>query len=702
METTSEPPTTMSAGGGASNAEFEQDLNCDHHQSSHTTSNEDVMRENDNHDNNQSQSNPPQENEMVMDVEPSSLSSFGHKNYTPISLSEHENENENAIREVNSGDNSGEININSENENDSSKRTMHENSYQSTIAYARRAERDYINIRNAIDLEEDRVDRVAIPHPQNSNDGNSNSNSNNNSINLDPSSNDVYANNTRGNNNNNNNNNDNNNVDGRDSHIDAAARELLLQLARDYINQRFANADRANDNNNDNNVNDNDDNNVNDNVEMGMFGRRFNLLLLRRMVTLNRKHPFRDFLIFLYVTSAIVVPLMETNIHCEPSLRVWIIIMGVYVFIRCMLYITSRSLKRRIIQADLAGNRDPYIWSRRLYTFEMRLMELLDVFGVITFCVGNLMVIRAQQCYHEAPISTWSGLILVLLTNGCLLYPFCKKLSALCGNDPNHHHDPNGNEIPPALRLHLSRSREDVKRAWTQWLETNGSRSFDYCPEAIRDESITEYTYGDEEPACPICLDDFKGCDNVRVQSFPCPSRHIFHEQCLLDFLYSVSGRDTMPSCPCCRASAGERRDRSRSSGTEEVPIAASIDENDNNDNNGSNNDRDHCTDENKRDNITNTNNECNDNDIAIDVVEGSVMVCATSTSHNAREETHTLTSDGINQQSVPPLLPHPEESLMCCGETPTGWTQLNTDNDDAVIAASPAYENVSDHQNMA
>ena len=630
------------------------------------------------------------EHEIVDKTATTSSSLFSQKpKYIPISASQEEDNNE-MTREVNSSTDSM-IKDDENNMNDS---------HQAPLAFAQRAERDYMNIRNAIDMDRvsDESQSDILPsHPNvgthtdrdgrfNDDDDDNNNNPNN------PSSNGINGSTVHSNNDN------NTSVNTQDT----TAREMLLQLARDL--ERLL-EERVNDNDDNNNTNNgaNNDRNINNNYEVGMFERHFNTPLLRRIISLNhRKHPFRDFLIFMYIISSIVVSLIAQNEHCEPSLRIWIIIMGVYLFIRCTLYSTSRYLKRFIIQAELDGNHDPYIWIRRLYTFELRLMELLDVFGVITFCVGNLMIIRAQQCYHDAPISTWSGFVLVILTNCCLLHPFFRKMCALCFNDTPLH-DPNGSEIPPALRLHLSRSREDVKRAWTQWLETNGSRSFDYCPEAVRDESCTEYTYthGDEEAACPICLVDFKGCDNVRVQSFPCPSRHIFHEECLLDFLYSVSGRDTMPTCPCCRASAGERRERSRS-GTEEAPIAASVDDDtvDQGNGGGDNNCSDGIIDENSGiDHVEVTINSTSqveaadvvtshdmddiddvvsNDQVVIDVIEGVVSTSITATDGG------DTTSDGFNHKSLSPLLS--EEPTICC-EIPTEQMGSNNEYNDVLIA---------------
>ena len=491
----------------------------------------------------------------------------GDKDYTPVSVALQEEEESGVI---------GKLDQSAERQVDIDQVVIHD-SYQAALEFAQRNERGYTDLRRIMDREDESIEDAGadqeLPNPSTEAEAHGTSHDEMSSssgahVNIANANADANPN-ADASTNADANPNDNANANANIEAIDDIYRAILALTRYNTINA---------DNNGANNHNEGNNNGQNDeNAQIILFGREFNVAPLQRVFNINRKHAFRDFLIFLYIMAALVVSFVEVDAFCEPSLRVWIIIMGVYLFLRCLLYVACKYLKRRVIEADLAGDHDPFIWSRRLYTFGIRLIELLDVFGVITFCVGNLMVIRAQACYKEAPVSTWSGLVLVVLTNGCLLYPFFKKMCSLCGENENSN---DGNEIPPTLRMHLSRSRDDVKRAWTQWLETNGSISFDYSPQAMLDESITEYTYarGDEEAACPICLVDFKSCENVRVQSFPCPSRHIFHEECLLDFLYSVSNRDTSPTCPCCRESAGQRRERSRT-GTEEAVFTVNVDE---------------------------------------------------------------------------------------------------------------------------
>ena len=258
------------------------------------------------------------EHEMVDETAATSSSLFSQNpKYVPISASQEDDDND----EMTSGVNDNTDGVIKDNENNMN------DSYQAHLAFAQRAERDYMNIRNAIDMDSvsDQSHSGILPsHPMVSThtdrDGPSNDDGDNNP-NL--SSDGIDGSMDRRNDNN----------DASVSTQDNATREMLLQLARDL--ERLVN-ERVNDNgdNNDRNNGANNNENINDNYEVGMFERHFNSPLLWRIISLNhRKHPFRDFVIFMYIMSSIIVPLIAKDEHCEPSLRVWIIIMGVYLFI---------------------------------------------------------------------------------------------------------------------------------------------------------------------------------------------------------------------------------------------------------------------------------------------------------------------------------------------------------------------------------
>ena len=75
---------------------------------------------------------------------------------------------------------------------------------------------------------------------------------------------------------------------------------------------------------------------------------------------------------------------------------------------------------------------DPAICMRKLYNLCIKTLELVNVFGVITLCIGNLIIIKAQNCYSEAPLSSYLSLSLVLITDLCILFPFIKKIFIIC------------------------------------------------------------------------------------------------------------------------------------------------------------------------------------------------------------------------------------------------------------------------------
>merc|ERR1712196_168010 len=141
----------------------------------------------------------------------------------------------------------------------------------------------------------------------------------------------------------------------------------------------------------------------------------------------------------------------------------------------------------------------------------MRTLELADVFGVIVFCVGNLMACRAQVCYHETPISAFTGLTLVLLTDVLLLYPFLKKLYMLCASDSEMAGLSAQERIVATLALSFTpHEQEDEKRHWTTWLARHGCIPF----ELDRGESsggAKDFLPQRESLTCPICLDELRG-----------------------------------------------------------------------------------------------------------------------------------------------------------------------------------------------
>lgn len=103
--------------------------------------------------------------------------------------------------------------------------------------------------------------------------------------------------------------------------------------------------------------------------------------------------------------------------------------MGGYIFLRIVI---EQTLYSWFGPPELISNLEPDSLPRKLRNLLLRLIELLDVFGVITFCVGNLMVIKAQNCYSDAPLSAFLSLSLVIITDICLLLPFIRKIFLLC------------------------------------------------------------------------------------------------------------------------------------------------------------------------------------------------------------------------------------------------------------------------------
>lgn len=298
-----------------------------------------------------------------------------------------------------------------------------------------------------------------------------------------------------------------------------------------------------------------------------------------------------------------------------------------YIY-RESLILLLKYLKNRIEVANESGTTANILNS--LHAFFVRFLEFIDIVGVIAFCVGNLMAIKgkrerkretylfigtniffaflyqyiqrtcfysqfqpqthayyiyfysnvsclipsfhllAQKCYEDTPISSFSSLGLILLTNGWLLYPFLLKVYFLCTHEvdqlehhfrnrghtgsctykilffsPSHTHKYFLSLFIPSLIFffieyispygYFSLLEDEIielKSTWSNWLTR-----FESLPSCYTSTHYNE-TVEDGEHACPICLLPFiqathvseQNCQGDLVQPFPCRNRHIFHK----------------------------------------------------------------------------------------------------------------------------------------------------------------------------
>jgi len=274
-------------------------------------------------------------------------------------------------------------------------------------------------------------------------------------------------------------------------------------------------------------------------------------------------------LFIMYISCAMASVIVEMKTYCDPSLKIWLIIMSCYLIIRSGVERGVRSLRAAIERVELANaDGQEGLGHTRcnlgMYTVSIKFMELLDVFGVITYCVGNLMIIKSQSCYKVTPISSYCSLTLVLLTNACLLLPFIRKLFILCS------YNSNGLDAEMIVlrgrqpSANLPQNDEELRNFMSAWLQSYGAYAKPFVDMPVSGEAAV----GISMASCPICLQAFesaeKVCDPssleyveaVSVVPFPCTALHLFHSDCLISWLTVTARRGAQLTCPCCREEA--------------------------------------------------------------------------------------------------------------------------------------------------
>jgi hypothetical protein len=287
----------------------------------------------------------------------------------------------------------------------------------------------------------------------------------------------------------------------------------------------------------------------------------------------------------------------EYNNSCDQNIKLWLSGTALRALLATSVKIIAEGVTRQYI--SYSGN--PQIFHK--------IIEMLDVFGIVWFCIGNLLVFNDSGCKAETPFVFYTSLTYIVLVYFLFLSSMIIRISlAAC---------PASVDLRSLLdSLHeagLIPTNETVN--WTAWLESYGCKEMSYADwrQAHRKASSTSPTAplsnerrdssgivqinnamhdGDQQQSddldgqmtsCPICLCDFD--DNAQpmgdlenqavppasstsaedasdgpsntsamIVSFPCPARHIFHAPCLHRWL-AVTGsrRQTAVTCPVCR-----------------------------------------------------------------------------------------------------------------------------------------------------
>jgi hypothetical protein len=96
--------------------------------------------------------------------------------------------------------------------------------------------------------------------------------------------------------------------------------------------------------------------------------------------------------------------LVEKGKSCKPDLRLWLIVVIVRSAIRllCRLYVAWMMTDAMILRGDIHGS--------------SKFVDILDVFGIVWFAVGNLLVFNNFDCVAVSPIVFFSSLSYIVFS----------------------------------------------------------------------------------------------------------------------------------------------------------------------------------------------------------------------------------------------------------------------------------------------
>lgn len=266
-------------------------------------------------------------------------------------------------------------------------------------------------------------------------------------------------------------------------------------------------------------------------------------------------HPLSVNSVFtvLFTTASVTALILESNQHCNPDLQLWLGVMTVYGFVRWVLRLLLEAISLEYISH--AGN----------VAIVYKIIEMVDIFGMVWFSVGNLLVFNGTKCSEPefTPMTFWICLVYIIMGYLSLILPMAVRMCILNSQQvfPN--------ERPPAepFNAHESVSIQVRNEMWKRWLAGYGCIPVTYNTlkvDAVRNFETNESTNNQNDDGqgiglapiianCPICLQDFE--DDSELLNYPCKARiHYFHSACMFDWLKVASRRgfDNI-TCPCCR-----------------------------------------------------------------------------------------------------------------------------------------------------
>lgn len=311
----------------------------------------------------------------------------------------------------------------------------------------------------------------------------------------------------------------------------------------------------------------------------------------------------------LLLVTALYAIISEADQVCESdNVKVW------------LAGTTSRAFVSTLVKLYAAAVDNDYISHRGDPMVFQKMIEMLDVFGMVWFCIGNLLVFNDFQCLIQTPAIFLVSFLYIILVYAFIVANILLRIS-LATSPPTSEglsdllsvrHVNHGANQQPDTNAELQMN-ELTAVSWQEWLESYGCKEMtcnqwlheqekannDFTSSSVDGQHYStvadvETGHDRQSVSCPICLIEFHslhrhpsslgtvsaedcggltGVDEValisidKVVSFPCHARHVFHARCIHHWLETLTqqNRNITPgsrqqvkpiTCPCCRETA--------------------------------------------------------------------------------------------------------------------------------------------------
>jgi hypothetical protein len=231
----------------------------------------------------------------------------------------------------------------------------------------------------------------------------------------------------------------------------------------------------------------------------------------------------------IFTGLAIGAYLRDFNQSCKPDIKLWLSVMVARTLLRVLV---------RLFMACAAHN--TAIIGNNFGTAK-KIVEMLDVFGMVWFAVGNLLVFNGINCARVIPMTFYVSIAYIGTAYFTLVAPVIIRFSLAVIPSRDGMRELPG-EVPPGEAMAAGRNGNANGLAsavtapqaayWKDWLERHGCMEHVFCKETIQGVDVDKLdgteVGGDSvsvpvpndglyDPvgmdSCPICLGDFGSAD---------------------------------------------------------------------------------------------------------------------------------------------------------------------------------------------